>query len=106
MNEMASLKEAYPEIAASGAEVMGISADSVQSHESFAAKLGGLPFPLASDSDCSVIDSYGVLNDKGSGAQRSVFVLEGGGRIVYANLAYKVSDPSHLSVAVDAVLGR
>jgi thioredoxin-dependent peroxiredoxin len=103
MNELASLKEAYSEIAARGGVVLGVSADSLRSHELFAAKLGGLPFPLASDGDLETIRAYGVLNDRGTGARRAIFVVDRDGTIVHANPAYKVSDSRHLAAVLDAL---
>ena len=100
MSELASLREAYPRIAALGAEVIGISADSLRSHESFAEKLGGLPFPLVSDRELAAIEAYGVVNDRGTGARRALFVIDREGEIVRANPSYKVSNPDHLAAAL------
>ena len=37
-----------------GAQVLGISVDSVESHQRFCEQIGGCPFPLASDADLTV----------------------------------------------------
>ena len=46
-----------------GAEVVGVSPDSVESHERFAAKLR-LPFKLLSDPERKVMEKYGAFGEK------------------------------------------
>lgn len=62
-----------------GAEILGVSADSVESHDRFATKYN-LPFPLLSDPDQKIIESYGVA--KGDSAQRVSFLIGPDGKIV------------------------
>jgi peroxiredoxin len=83
--------------------VVGISADSLASHLRFAEKLGGLPFPLLSDSQRETIGAYGVLNDKGSGARRSVFVVDRTGILRYQNVKYEVSKEAHFEALLEAL---
>jgi peroxiredoxin Q/BCP len=49
---------ALPEFGAAGVAVVGVSKDSVASHDSFKAKYG-LPFALASDEDGGMVEAYG-----------------------------------------------
>ncbi len=86
-----------------GARVVAISADTLASHQRFATSLGGLPFPLLADTARSAIAAYGVLNDKGTGARRSVFVVGRDGLIRYANPRYELSRPEHLAAVLRAV---
>jgi peroxiredoxin Q/BCP len=67
------------------AQVLGISAQSVESHEMFAGKYG-LKFPLLADTDKGVAASYGTLGPLGF-ARRSVFVIDRHGVIRYAHRA-------------------
>ncbi|MEY3615989.1 MAG: hypothetical protein RLZZ518_991 [Actinomycetota bacterium] len=67
------------------AQVLGISAQDVASHETFAAK-HGFKFPLLADTDKSVHRAYGVLGLMDM-PRRSVFVLDGAGVIRYAHRA-------------------
>ncbi len=83
--------------------MLAISADSLESHQKFAEKLGGVPFPMLSDQDLKVIKLYGVLNDKGTGARRSVFVLAENLRILHANANYSLSNPMHYQEIFDAL---
>ncbi len=68
--------------------VIGISRDSVASHEKFAEKYG-LPFILLSDPDRVAIDAYGVWTEKklygkiGLGITRSTFIIDEQGMITH-----------------------
>ncbi len=57
--EACAFRDAYEELTTAGAEVVGISSDSVESHRRFAASRG-LPFPIVSDRDGSVRRLYGA----------------------------------------------
>ena len=83
-----------------GAEVVGISLDSAESHASFAEK-HGLPFPLLSDADGAVADRYGCLAQKGEFryAQRHTFIVDPQGRIARV---YREVDPATHSAEVIA----
>ncbi len=48
--EVSSLKEGFEVFQELGAGVLAVSSDSMESHDLFRGRLGGLPFPLASDS--------------------------------------------------------
>ncbi|MBX5466063.1 MAG: peroxiredoxin [Firmicutes bacterium] len=69
-----------------GAEVVGISTDSLKSHQNFAAKYR-LPFPLLSDPDATVAARYGVWREKMQygkprmGIERTTFLIDSEGRI-------------------------
>lgn len=66
--------------------ILGISKDSVQSHDKFKAKLG-LPFALLSDADGTVCETYGVWKQKSMfgkkymGIERTTFLIGEDGRI-------------------------
>ncbi|MDD9986017.1 MAG: peroxiredoxin [Spirochaetaceae bacterium] len=57
--EACAFRDAYEELTTAGAEVVGISSDSVESHRGFAASRE-LPFPIVSDRDGSVRRLYGA----------------------------------------------
>ncbi|MGZ3582145.1 MAG: thioredoxin-dependent thiol peroxidase [Ktedonobacterales bacterium] len=61
--EACSFRDAWQEMEAAGIVVLGISRDSVKSHQKFANKYG-LPFTLLSDEDGSVAQQYGVWVEK------------------------------------------
>ena len=67
------------------AQVVGISAQSVDSHESFSGK-HGFDFPLLADTDKAVAGAYGTLGPLGF-PRRSVFILDRQGVVRYAHRA-------------------
>lgn len=78
--EARGFAEHYPELRKAGAEVIGVSVDSVESQKSFSEKCQ-LPFPLVADHDKSIARQYGVLGLLGV-AKRVTFVLDPQGKVV------------------------
>ena len=78
--------EAYGEFKKNNAVVIGVSKDSVASHQKFAEK-HGLPFILLSDPELTAIQAYGVWQEKklygkvSMGVARSTFVINENGMI-------------------------
>ena len=76
----------YGEFERRGVTVIGISKDSVASHQKFAEK-HGLPFVLLSDPELSVIKAYGVWQEKklygkvSFGVVRTTFIIDEQGNI-------------------------
>ena len=73
------------EFEALDAQVLGISAQSVESHDKFSGK-HGFRFPLLSDADKAVAGAYGTLGPLGF-PRRSVFIVDAGGTIRYVHRA-------------------
>lgn len=75
-----------------GAKVLGISVDDSDSHAKFAEKYN-LPFPLLSDTDGKVADSYGALTNLGiiKIAKRYTFLIDPKGNIAKAYLSVDTS---------------
>lgn len=77
---------AYKEFAARDVVVIGISRDSVASHQKFAEKYA-LPFILLSDPDRIAIEAYGVWQEKKNygkvsmGVVRSTYLIDADGKI-------------------------
>lgn len=61
--EACMLRDNFPSFKNSKAVVLGVSADSVKSHKKFADKYE-LPFTLLADEDKSVVEKYGVWQEK------------------------------------------
>ena len=85
-----------------GAEVVGISLDSAESHATFARK-HGLPFPLLSDADGDVADRYQCLKSLGPVrfASRHTFIIAPDGTIARV---YRDVDPKTHSAQIIADL--
>jgi len=82
-------RDAQPTFAGLDAVVLGVSADSVASHEKFRDKFG-LNFPLLADVDHAVSSAYGVWKEKSMygrtfmGIERSTFLIDEEGVVVEA----------------------
>ena len=78
--------------------VVGVSPDTVKSHDKFRAKYD-LTFPLASDESKSMLEAYGVWVEKSMygrkymGVERTTVLIDGEGRI--ARVWSKVKVPGH-----------
>jgi peroxiredoxin Q/BCP len=76
-----NFRDLHKEFRKAGAEVYGISRDSLKSHENFKAKLA-FPFDLLSDEDEKVCAQFGVMKMKNMygrqvrGIERSTFVID------------------------------
>lgn len=81
---LSALQGEYDTIRELDAEVIAISANSLDSHDAFSESLGGCPFPLASDANLKVASAYGALADDGKEMVRAVFVVDNDGRIVHS----------------------
>ena len=78
--QMCSLRNRWTDYAATGAEIVGISIDSTESHKSFSTH-HGLPLRLLSDTGRKVADAYGARSLIPGKVARSVFVIDGKGII-------------------------
>ncbi|HEY8204557.1 MAG TPA: peroxiredoxin [Pyrinomonadaceae bacterium] len=83
--QMCSVRDRWEDYAATGAEVVGISTDSVDSHKQF-AEHHDLPLRLLSDADRKVADLYGANSLVPGKVARSVFVIDAGGMIRYRDV--------------------
>ncbi|AVY94561.1 peroxiredoxin [Microvirgula aerodenitrificans] len=105
-NEAAAFRDLYPAFRAAGAEVVGISRDSLKSHENFRTRFE-LPFALLSDSDetvCTLFDVIKMKNMYGKqvrGIERSTFLIGRDGAI--AAEWRKVKVPGHAEQVLEAV---
>jgi peroxiredoxin Q/BCP len=81
-SQLCSVRDHWSDYQATGAEVVGISTDSVQSHENFAAK-HQLPLRLLADERGEVIKLFGVKSWLPNRSARAVFVIDKKGVIRY-----------------------
>lgn len=96
--EACELRDAWSEIKDFKAVVLGISADSVESHQKFVTK-HQLPFPVLSDSEKQVIKEYGAWGEKKMfnntfwGIKRSSVLIDPEGKV--AKIYEKVKPAEH-----------
>jgi eukaryotic-like serine/threonine-protein kinase len=87
--ELIGLSQRFDEFAAQDCDLLGISCDTVESHEHWIATprarggLGGLSFPLASDRDGNAARSYGVYQERQRVAVRGLFIIDPDGLVQY-----------------------
>lgn len=99
-------RDLHAEFGAAGAKVIGVSRDSLKSHENFCAKQE-LPFTLASDPDETLCEAFGVMKMKNMygkqvrGIERSTFLIDREGRLAREWRGVKV--PGHVQAVLEAV---
>lgn len=95
-----------PELEQLNATVLGVSRDSVKSHDNFCAKQG-FRFPLVSDTDETLCRAFDVIKEKNMygrkvmGIERSTFLIDPQGRIAAA--WRKVRVPGHAQAVLEAL---
>lgn len=94
----------YKAIQKLGAVVLGISRDSVESHQKFKAKYK-LPFALLSDTDGKVCEKFGVWKEKSlygrkfMGIERTTFLINAEGKV--AKVYAKVKVAGHVAEVME-----
>lgn len=84
--ESCDFKDAFEAFANLNVHIIGVSKDSVTSHEKFAKKYD-LPFALGADTDHNVLEAYGVWVEKKlygrayMGIERATFLIDEQGKI-------------------------
>ncbi|GEO13626.1 peroxiredoxin [Microvirga aerophila] len=93
------------DFAAADTEIIGVSPDSLKSHNKFRAKYG-LDFTLASDEAKAMLEAYGVWVEKSmygrkyTGVERTTVLIDGDGRV--AQVWKKVKVPNHAKEVLEA----
>lgn len=99
-------RELHPQFQQANTEIVGVSRDSLRSHESFKAKLE-MPFELISDPEEQLCELFGVMKMKlmygkrVRGVERSTFVIDAGGRLVKEWRGVRV--PGHVDEVLEYV---
>lgn len=104
--EACGFRDTLGELQKMDVAVIGISKDSVASHEKFAKKFD-LNFPLASDADGKVCEAYETWIEKSMygrkymGIDRATFLIDADGKV--AQIWRKVSVPGHIAEVAKAI---
>lgn len=104
--EATSFRDLMPEFEKADAVVLGVSADSLESHEKFARDYS-LPFPLLSDESKEVSTAHGVFKEKNMygrkvmGIERTTLVIDKEG--VIRKIWPKVKVEGHAEQVLDFV---
>ena len=84
--EACNLRDNYSDLKAKGYEVIGVSIDTVKSHDKFVKKYD-LPFTLVADPDKKIVEDYGLWAEKSMygrkymGTLRTTFLIDEKGKI-------------------------
>jgi len=103
--ESQNFRDLHDDFLAAGCVVIGISRDSLKSHEGFKAKQN-LPFPLIADTDEVVCNLYDVIKQKNMygkqvrGIERSTFLIDAYGVLVQEWRGLRV--PGHANEVLQA----
>jgi len=107
--EACAFRDILPRFKKMDATVIGISRDSVASHDKFKKKYE-LPFMLAADTEGKVTEKYGVWVQKSMygrkymGIERATFLIDETGKI--EQIWHKVKVPGHADDVLKAVSGK
>jgi peroxiredoxin Q/BCP len=110
--EACGFRDSFDAFKKAGVEVVGISPDSIASHQKFIAR-HDLPFRLVSDEEKQICEAYGVWQEKSMygkkymGVARTTFVIDKQGRL--AAVFEKVKPVGHDQEVLDWIrtnLGR
>ena len=80
--QLCSVRDNWTEFQETGAVIVGISTDSIESHRNFDGKYG-FPFTLLADETGAVVEKYAVKSWLPGRAARSVVVIDKNGKIAY-----------------------
>lgn len=99
-------RDSYKEFKSSNTEILGVSRDSVKSHENFKAKQS-FPFELLSDPDEKVCKAFDVMKLKSMygreyiGVDRSTFIINAEGKVVNEWRSVKVK--GHVAEVLEVI---
>jgi peroxiredoxin Q/BCP len=99
--EACAFRDAYEDFVAAGATVIGVSGDSAESHQEFAAR-HRLPFVLATDADGAVRRAFNAPKTLGLFPGRVTYVIDRQGVIRHMFSGQFAAD-RHVREALDAV---
>ena len=104
--EACNFRDEFPKFGKMKAEIVGVSADSVESHKKFAEKYK-LPFNLLSDEKKEVLEKYGVWQEKSMygkkymGIVRTTLIIDSVGKI--QKIFPKVKVDNHNKEVIEAL---
>ena len=104
--ESQDFRDLYPHFAKAGTDILGVSRDSIKSHENFKIRQN-LPFDLLSDSEELLCKQFDVIHEKKLygrayiGIVRSTFLIDSDG--ILQKEWRKVRVPGHAQAVLDAL---
>ena len=104
--EGTDFRDLHKDFQKAGADIVGVSKDSLRSHENFIAKFD-FPFPLIADTEQALCDAFGVIVEKSmygrkyTGIDRSTWLFDGKGVLRQCWRGVKVK--GHAAEVLEAV---
>ena len=104
--EACNFRDSIKEIKNLGAEILGVSNDTIESHQKFTKKYL-LPFSLIADVEKKIVQAYGVygekrfMDNKYMGITRSTFIIDEKG--IIKKIFYKVKVDGHLEEVAETL---
>jgi len=104
--EACEFRDNWQAVQQSGAVLLGVSPDGVDSHRKFREKFS-LPFPLLADEDHAVADAYGAWGEKSMygkkyyGVLRTTFIIDAAGSV--RRVFEKVKPAGHAAEVLEAL---
>jgi peroxiredoxin Q/BCP len=101
-----NFRNRHADFAAAGAVVLGLSRDTLASHQKFKAKYG-FPFALLADPEEVLVNAWGLLKEKNmygkkvKGVERTTYLIDAQGVLRQVWAAVKV--PGHVEEVLEAV---
>jgi peroxiredoxin Q/BCP len=95
--EACNLRDNYDDLIEKGFQIVGVSADSMESHKKFSDKYS-LPFPLVPDTGKKIVKDYGVwglkkfMGREYEGIRRTTFIISEEGKIEHIINKVKTKD--------------
>lgn len=86
--EVIAFSKMAREFRAEDTDILGVSVDSLESHREWVKELGGVDYPLLSDSGKQVSRDYGVLDEKEGVSQRGTFIINPSGQLSYLMVSH------------------
>lgn len=86
--EVVGFSKAAKEFRSEKAEVLGVSVDSLETHRAWIEELGGVDYPLLSDTEKAVSRAYGVLDEEEGVSLRATFIINPAGAMSYAVVSH------------------
>jgi alkyl hydroperoxide reductase subunit AhpC len=85
--EVRAFQRRLPELTALDTTVLAISPDDVRTHQAWASELGGIDFPLLSDTGRETSRAYEVLDETENRPYRATFVITPDGRVAWLTVS-------------------
>lgn len=104
--EACDFRDSHPDFKKLNAVILGVSIDSIQSHQKFSSKYE-LPFTLLSDEKKEIVEKYGVWKEKSMygkkymGIERTTFIIDENGKI--ENIFPKVKVAGHIDEILKSI---